>query len=257
MGEFCSVESGSTASSPSTRRSSPKHSRPLEFWRRLQDESETSERKCASPMKGWLKRMCKGNNGKSTQFGMVCEGMDLQDSMTVALGAGSHEFAVTSEALSPLGLEPLTTRYFFEVEVLDIKTPLMVAFALGFVWEPVALDGLLNFAEGVPHEFMAGHEPPQCHFCGEDLGRPGSWRPLMHLVEGDIVGAELVISWRSLYRKTGNHPTLTLTIFQNKDKVAEVSTLHEPSSGNWLIYPGISPHGIVDVTGSVRSVRLL
>lgn len=179
----------------------------------------------------------------------------------VAMTAGPlRKCANTSSSLSG-AFPPAMCACYFEIEVLETNPGATSTLSLGFAWpdlsnmelEPQALVHL-------PHSFAMGGELPKAHFGGVELDRPIAWRPILHLRPGSVCGA-LLETWPD---STALAAQLRLSIFQ--DGVvqtealvagAQVSLLSEAAACTVAAATeGLSPHGLVEIAGSVVAVRL-
>jgi len=150
----------------------------------------------------------------------------------------------------------VTGQYYFELEVLETCLGAGRAFALGFVWGPLCREGgrglLPESASSLPRSLVLGGEPPLLYLGGLSLGEPRTRRLALPIVAGSVLGVLLEASAGS-----GEAPaTLRLAVFQDGALRAEALQPVLQEQAPWAFVPGARPQGVVDLCGSVRSVRL-
>lgn len=189
------------------------------------------------------------------------------------LNSAVHAVAVTSAPLpattayrpaDPSEAWPGAQCFYFELEVLELEVGMADAMAMGFAWEPPLEAARLPVAaSALPRSLVLGGDLPCTYFDTIDLGRVHGWRPLVHVAQGSIVGALLEICWKG--GKRGSNPSalpgrglpeMRLSIFQDGTRRASVRPLLPQDPGAWLPRQAAGPHGVVDLRGGVRRVRL-
>ncbi|CAK9032739.1 unnamed protein product [Durusdinium trenchii] len=173
--------------------------------------------------------------------------------------------AVTSE-LKPLPVAPAgdsghSQRFYFEVEVESLaEKRTNRTLALGFVWQlphaillgpeslkrPASLwtpDGQMpEQALQLPRSFVLGGDPPKAYLAGREVAKL-SWRPLLEVALKNTLGVFLEMQT----------DRLIISIFQD----GELKCTNEaPVPEDWK-WPSLgSPHGLLDVAGTVTALKL-
>lgn len=204
-------------------------------------------------------------------WGRALGGNDVAAKRPGELGEDGGGRAMTAKPLRPLrghthcrsarGLPPARASYYFELEVLQTELATNQTLALGFCWHRAGL----RMQDPLPTElfgsFLLGGELPRALFGDTEVCRPVGWRPLVHVVSGSRVGALLEVRDHVGGKEM---PLLRLSIIQDGTLRAEAAiwsstlpTLTEESKDAVLAaVAGKRPYGLVQVCGSVTSVRL-
>lgn len=161
--------------------------------------------------------------------------------------------AITAAALasrSPKTKTPALRRFYFEFQVENIENGLLDTLELGFVWgPPTRVRDLPEVAHMLPRSLVVGGETPRAYLDGHDIGKVNGWRPLVHVTRNSRIGALLEVQG-----PRGSEPgSLMFKVYQDDDARAEMRWEPETFDGGKLK----APHGVVDVKGCVRQVRLL
>jgi len=169
----------------------------------------------------------------------------------VPFGADASQCLTVASMVFPL-------RYYFEVEVLEmLEQRSSKTLALGFAWPLCAAEAASSqpaseaapawsaggrvpeSAAGLPRSVVVGGDLPKVHLGGKEIGKVVGWRPLLDVAAGTVLAALLEV----------DVSTFRVTVFQ--DSVRRFSTEAAFPEG----WTG-APHGVVDVCGAVRCVRL-
>uniref|UniRef100_A0A7S1A613 Uncharacterized protein n=1 Tax=Noctiluca scintillans TaxID=2966 RepID=A0A7S1A613_NOCSC len=161
--------------------------------------------------------------------------------------------AITAAALasrSPKTKTPALRRFYFEFQVENIENGLLDTLELGFVWSPPTREeDLPEAAHMLPRSLVVGGDMPRAYLDGHDMGKVNGWRPLVHVTRNSRIGALLEVQG-----PRGSEPgSLMFRVYQDDDARAEMRWEPQTFDGGHLK----APHGVVDVKGCVRQVRLL
>uniref|UniRef100_A0A7S4SEK6 Uncharacterized protein n=1 Tax=Alexandrium monilatum TaxID=311494 RepID=A0A7S4SEK6_9DINO len=221
------------------------------------------------------RRLLKGESWRSSQaaalrpaFGRAGRGLELLpaeggggwEHLAVAArkdGAKDHTLALTSAPLLPAepkcGSDCVLQTFYFELEVLGTSPGTARTCSLGFAWMPPE-GALPAVASEMPQALIVGGEPLRAHLGGKDLGKVAGWRPAVHIVEGSVVGALLEVRAAAGPLPDAPATSLRLLVLQDGEVRAEVRAAL--GGVDWAPSSEHTPHGVVDVAGNVRRVRL-
>lgn len=192
-----------------------------------------------------------------------------------------HGVSFTSAALRPCLSVPGVRRFYFEFSVLEaMSRGTSRTLSMGFAWPPtpeqadsrggwdeeglpirsVSRDSLLRRVEGqeakasrslpesstqLPYAFVVGGDLPRAYLGARDLGKVSGWRPLREAKPGSRLGCLLEQDW-----DLDSCSNWRLSVLLDGTRRCCI----EAEPPNWG--PG-APHGLVDVCGSVKRVRLM
>jgi len=178
------------------------------------------------------------------------EALDRACPLVVAARRGLCDggLAITAAPLSSFSLRGSACSYFFAFRLLEVDDEASRTLSLGFAWDPPAsASSLPESAGALPHSLVIGEEPPRAYLDSAELQRLTSWRPVIHVVAGSIVGALLEI-------QEAAETLLRLVVFQDGVMRDEVR-VPRLSRGAWALEG--APYGVVGVSGNVHSLQLL
>ena len=249
----CDDESSSSNSSPTPRKFRSKLA-PLAFGYSSEDVLLQQSDLTAS---GFWGRALGGNDVAAKKPSM--DGADRGLAMT-AKPLRPLRSQPMPNARSARGLTPARASYYYELEVLQTELATNRTLALGFCWSK-GLRSQDPWPQDLPGSFLLGGELPRAVFGSTEVCRPVGWRPLVHVLSGSRVGALLEVRDHAAGSQL---PVLRLSIIQDGSLRAEAAiywssldTLTEESrSAVMAAVAGRRPFGLVEVGGSVSSVRL-
>uniref|UniRef100_A0A7S0ZQT8 Uncharacterized protein n=1 Tax=Noctiluca scintillans TaxID=2966 RepID=A0A7S0ZQT8_NOCSC len=218
--------------------------------------SEINDTRVKPSWKQWLERAFLRKRSGTRAFGAAGSSLQLsphsQDGiLNVAERTGNslNGVAVTTALASKDATWSPSQRFYFEFEVEVLEILVADTLEIGFVWEPPQANDLPEVAHQLPQSVVMGGDLPHTFLDGSDLGKVSGWRPLIHVMRTSVIGALLEVR----APRGSEAGSLLFKVYQDNSLRAERRC--EPRS--WHGSKSKPPHGVVDVRGCVRRVRLL
>lgn len=201
--------------------------------------------------------------------GVVLTALPLPN-LSSAFGRRPSALDVASPTRAGLG-SVLLGSFYFEIAVLDVVPYRTRTLSLGFCWDFSEALVLPDMARDLPRSLIAGGDlPVEVRLGGRSLCKLVSWRPIVHVVQDSIVGALLEVWSSGPSASRAESAALRLVLVQD-DEVREIIVVKpdtlDPAEAQslaaWTLATklgrrcAVAPHGVVDVCGGVRSLRLL